>query len=222
MKTRLFALCALALVSLSGCISVKVYVDPSMAKTGYEDLRKPAEPLALKVNVEFLRNGKRVANAENELRGDVERILRATGVIVPSASAENGEISVTVNNVGDLGSAAGKGFATGMTFGLVGTSVQDGYEMSVTLTIHGSSVTKSGYKDVLISTVGNKKAPEGLTPTSPSAGFATVVEQMLLNALSDLQKDGYLASLETLLDRLLISISSANDLSQSPANITSS
>ena len=85
-----------------------------------------------------------------------------------------------------------KGFGTGLTFGLVGNTVRDGYEMTVALTLNGKSVTKTGYKHLLISTVGNATAPPGLKPTTPSAGVATIVEQMLLNALRDLQGDGLL------------------------------
>jgi len=190
-------------MALSGCISVKSYVDPTYARTAYEDLRKPAQVLALKVNVEFLRNGQRLPKADNEVRGHVERVLRGSGLITPSESAADGEITIAVDNVGDLGKSAAKGFGTGLTFGLAGSTVQDGYVMTVTLTTAGKTVTKSGYKHVLISTVGNKKGPEGLTPTTPGAAFGTIVEQMLLNVLGDLQKDGLLVRVDGRLPRWL-------------------
>ena len=191
---RLPIMALVCVVALTGCISVKSYVDPAYTKTHYENLKKPAEALPLKVNVEFSRNGKPLPKADDELRGNVERILRASGLVTPAESAANGEIMVRVNNVGDLGSAGAKGFGTGLTFGLVGSTVQDGYEMVVELTTNGTMVTKSGYKDVLVSTVGNKSAPKGLTPISPSAAFSTIVEQMLLNALGDFQADGLLVA----------------------------
>lgn len=192
MKLQVATLALASAVALSGCISVKSYVDPTYAKTAYQDLNKPAQVLALKVNVEFSLNGERLPTGDNEVRGHVERVLRGSGLVTPSDSAANGEITVTVNNVADLGKVAAKGFGTGLTFGLAGSTVQDGYEMTVTLATKDRTVTKSGYKHVLISTVGNKKGPEGLTPTTAAAGFGTIVEQMLLNALSDLQRDGLL------------------------------
>jgi hypothetical protein len=67
--------------------------------------------------------------------------------------------------------------------------VQDFYELRVTLTIDGKSVTR-GYQHVLITVVGSGSGPTGVAPTTLSAGFATVIEQMLLNALSDLQQYG--------------------------------
>jgi hypothetical protein len=186
------AIGALLVLGLSGCISVKSYVDPTYGKTGYQDLNKPAQPIAMRVNVEFSRQGKRLPRADNQLRGDVERVLRGSGLVAPQPDAAAAEITVSVNNVGDVGAAAAKGFGTGLTFGLAGSTVQDGYEMTVTLTRSGVSVTKSGYKHVIISTVGNKAGPPGLSPTTPSGAFGTVVEQLLLNALADFQKDGAL------------------------------
>ena len=188
--SSLFVVSTAALIC-SGCLSMKSYVDQSYSKVRYEDLSKSGQALALRVNVEFLRNGTRFPKADGELRGHVERVLRGSGLITPSASAD-GEITIAVDNVGDRGAAAAKGVGTGLTLGLAGSTVQDAYTMTVTLNAGGKTVTKAGYKHVLITTVGRKQAPAGLTPTTPTAGFGTVVEQMLLNALSDLQKDGLL------------------------------
>jgi len=192
MNCRLTFMALLSAIALSGCISIKSYVDPTYAKAGYEDLTRPSQAPALKVNAEFLRNGERLPKGDNELRGHVERVLRGSGLITPSDSASDGTVTVAVNNVGDVGKAAAKGFGTGLTFGLAGSTVQDGYEMTVTLYTNGQTVTKSDYKHVIITTVGNEKGPEGLVPTTPGAAFGTIVEQMLLNALGDFQKAGLL------------------------------
>lgn len=187
----LVVVCAMA---ISGCITSKSYVDPTFAKTRYEDLTRPAQPLPLRVNVQFSRNGTPMPQHDNELRRYVESVLRGSGLVTPSDSGASGTISVSVDNITDMGAAAAKGFGTGLTFGLVGSTVQDGYVMNVALATNGGTVTKSGYKHLLITTLGNTKGPEGVTPTSIAAGSATIVEQMLLNALSDLQKDGLLAN----------------------------
>jgi len=177
---------------LTGCISPKSYVDPSYTKTRYEDISRPAMPRALKVDIEFRRNGSRLPQGDDLTRAQVERVLRASGLVVPSQSADGGEILVTLNNLGDLRDAAATGFATGLTFGLAGSLVTDGYEMSVKLSINGTTVTKTGYKHAIHTTIGNRSGPAGLTPTTTAEAFATVVEQMLLNALGDLEREGYL------------------------------
>jgi hypothetical protein len=64
--------------------------------------------------------------------------------------------------------------------------------MSVKLSVNGTTVTKTGYKHAIYTTIGNRSGPSGLTPTTTTAAFAAIVEQMLLNALSDLEREGYL------------------------------
>jgi hypothetical protein len=187
-----FLLICIAVVFLSGCLSVKSYVDPTFGKTRYEDLVRPTAPLPLKVAIEFQRNGKAYPRAEKDVRGHVERVLRASGNVVPATDATD-EIKVVLNNVADIGGAVGKGIGTGLTFGAAGSLVQDGYEMTVSVTRGGKTVTKTGYRHILWSTVGNKKGPPGMTPTTLTDGFATIVEQLILNALKDLQADGLIA-----------------------------
>jgi hypothetical protein len=61
--------------------------------------------------------------------------------------------------------AVGKGFGTGLTFGLAGSHVTDGYEMTVRLT-QGTTVTERAYSHAILSTIGNASGPHGLTPVS--------------------------------------------------------
>jgi hypothetical protein len=65
-------------VPLSGCISAKTYADPTYAKARYEDLQHPIQPLAVEVNAQFERNGQRKLALDNQVRGRVEPVLRAT------------------------------------------------------------------------------------------------------------------------------------------------
>ena len=95
-----------------------------------------------------------------------------------------------------MGSAAAKGFGSGLTFGLIGTTVTDYYEVTIVYTDESGAVTSKDYKHALHTTIGNEKAPiEGVLPTTLADGFATVVEQVLLNFITDMQKDGKLTSL---------------------------
>lgn len=125
--------------------------------------------------------------------GHVERVVRATGIAVPTADSGAPQLKVIVNNIADLGSASAKGVGTGLTFGLAGSVVSDYYEMQVVLTRGQKTISKDGYKHALHSTIGNASGPAGLDPTTPAAGFGKIVEQMLLNALKDLDADPELA-----------------------------
>jgi len=173
---------------MTGCISAKSYVDPSYGKVKYEDLSRRTEPFRWKLVVEFMRNGSRLPTADAEVFGHVERVIRAAGII-PVTEVNAPELKVIVNNVADNGAAVGKGFGTGMTFGLVGSTVTDNYEMEVVLTDGNKVLRKSGYKHAIHTTVGNASGPQGLEPMSVTAAFGKVVEQLLLNALKEIEAD---------------------------------
>ena len=180
-------------MTLQGCISLHSYVDPQYHHAGYGDLVRPAPPYTLSVKVEFERNGQPKPAAEHEVRADIERSLRASGMVVPydgTVPAE-GEISFMLNNVTDIGNAAAKGFGTGLTFGLVGSHVTDGYEMTVRLT-QGSVVTERVYQHAIQSTVGNASPPPGMTAVSLSTAINQVIDDLVLNSLKDLQSAGML------------------------------
>lgn len=179
--------------SIFGCATTKSYVDPEYGRATYDDINRRSEPYKLKIIAEFQRNGKHLPRVDNELIGHVERVIRGSGFAVPATQGISGELKVIVNNVADLGKAAAKGFGTGLTFGLAGSTVTDFYEMEATLSINNKVIKKTNYKHALHSTVGVKKAPEGLEPMTASAAFGKIVEQLILNFLQDIQKSGELS-----------------------------
>lgn len=178
---------------LSACISAKSFVDPTQPKVSYEELTKRPELLKLKLAVEFQRNGQPYPRVDTILKDNVERVLRATGLIVPVDSAGDGEIKVTLNNIADIGGAAAKGFGTGLTFGLAGTTVMDAYEMSISISMGGKTVTKNEIKHALYTAIGNTTLPEGVEVFPMNVAFGRVVEQMIIRALHEMQKSGDLA-----------------------------
>ena len=127
------------------------------------------------------------------MREGAERILRSSGVIAPVADGEKGEILVVVNNIADVGDAKSQGFATGFTFGLVGTEVVDAYEMTVVVTMKGKVVARATASHALHSVIGNASIPQGVEILPDGAGFPRVLEQMLIQALRDIQKTKALA-----------------------------
>jgi hypothetical protein len=178
---------------VQGCISTHSYVDPQFHHASFGDLARSQPPYALSVKSEFQRNGVEQPRVERQLRDDVERTLRASGVVVPydGKGSADGEISIVVNNVTDLCSAAAKGFGTGLTLGLVGSHVMDGYEMTARLT-QSDSVEERKYQHAIISTVGNAAGPPGLTPVALATAFNQVVDDLVLNFLKDMQSEGRL------------------------------
>ena len=191
-KPFLIALLAVAAL-VSGCVSQKSFVDPTYPKVAYEEVKKRPVPLNLALTVEFQRNGEHLPSADRTLKDNTERVLRASGVIDPVAEAGAGTIKVVMNNIADLGAARAKGFGTGLTFGLVGTMATDRYEMSVTITRNGKTISRTGIQHALHTAIGNTSVPEGTETMPVTAAFERVLEQMLLRVLKDMQQSGQLA-----------------------------
>jgi hypothetical protein len=178
---------------LAGCVSSQSFLDPGYASTRYEDLAKRTEPLKLRLSVEFQRNGESFPRAEGLLRDGAERVLRASGLIVPVSEGGDGDIRIVMNNIADLDAARAKGFGTGLTLGISGTTVTDAYEMRVSVTRRGVTSATTG-KHALHTAIGNTTVPAGLQTMPIDQAFNRVLEQMLLAALRDLQKEGQLSS----------------------------
>jgi len=117
--------------SVVACVSTKTYVDPNFSGATYDDVNSVDEKYNARILIEFQRNGKLFERANKEVRGHVERTLRATGIIVPTTEDSPISLKVTVNNVADIGEAAAKGFGTGLTFGAAGSLVTDYYEIQI-------------------------------------------------------------------------------------------
>lgn len=195
MRSGKVALVLVFTLLATGCLTTKSYVDPTLPDVKYTDLtrRSPGEKIA--VNVEFQTNGKPKPEVSKAVLDKLVLTLRATGVfadVITQADPANDRLDVVMNNVADMGKAVGKGIGTGLTFGLAGSLVTDGYEFKATYRPVGKDPVVRNYKHAIHTTVGNKKGPPGLQPVPVGQAFDMVVEDLVLNLLRDLQKDGYL------------------------------
>ncbi len=188
----LLVICVLFL--LAGCISPKSYLDPSQPKIGYTDLTRPSKPIPLKLTTEFQRNGEPNPKANATLLDGSSRILRASGMIEPDGQNSVGSMHITVNNVADIATAATKGFGTGLTFGLIGSTVSDNYELTMQITINDKTITKAGIRNGIATAIGNTSTPAGVETFTPSLAFQKVLEQMILEALKQIQSDNSLSN----------------------------
>lgn len=189
MKKLKVGLACVLTMFLVGCISPKSYLDPTQPKLTYNDIKKTQAPVPLKLTTIFLRNGEPYPRANPTLLDNSSRILRATGIIDPDGSNSVGTITVTVNNVADTAAAAGKGFGTGLTLGLVGSTVSDNYELTMAISINNKTISKSGIQNGIYTAIGNTSIPAGAEPLTASLAFQKVLEQMILKALKEIQLD---------------------------------
>jgi len=192
---RLFALLCASLM-LSGCLSPKMYIDPTLPRVAKEDLRASAAPQPIQLLYEFQTKGSPNARATERTRDKVQQTASDSGLfsaVAVEPQANQRRLTIVINNVPLTQDAAAKGFGTGLTFGLIGSSVSDGYECSAVLLVPGAEPLKLEYKHAIHSTIGNAPAPMGLTaePTVRDA-VNKLVEQLTLSVLRDVSKSGRL------------------------------
>jgi hypothetical protein len=177
----------------AGCLSVKAYVDPQLPKVTYTDLLVRHDPRPLVLMVEFHRNGKPAtlgASTAREAARAVVENSRLFSSLLDEPSGDIDRLEIVLDNVADLGEAAGRGAATGATFGAQGSQVTDGYIFTATFRPVGKQAVTKVYRHAIHSTVGNVEGPPGLLPEeSVRAAFNKVVEGLVLNLLLDLQKE---------------------------------
>lgn len=184
---------SIALVT-SGCLSTKAYVDPQFRRATFTDVKPSDNPKPVLVEASFQVNGKDRPSVNQLVFSRAMKVLRAAKVFADGNTNRQAiaHLKIVVNNIGDLGGAAGKGVGTGLTLGLAGSEVVDNYEMTVVYTpAAGSPITKI-YKHALHTTIGVHSAPPNLEPVPRELAFDQVMQDMLLNFLSDLQKEGAL------------------------------
>lgn len=189
----------LVALALGGCVSSKSYVDPKYKEVSYSDVSRVQDLYGVRINVDFQRNGKSLPAANGELRSSVERVLRASGVVIPTTGPTDLGIKVTCNNVADMGGAAAKGLGTGLTLGLAGTAVTDFYQVTIEFRQGGELISKR-YDHAIHTTIGNKAPPvQGVMATSAPNAFSGVVEDVILQFLKEMQEANVLTFNELLL-----------------------
>ena len=177
----------------TGCLSAKHYVDPTFHDANYLSIKTPDSPRPIVVIATFQVNGKPKKEADPIVFRKVTKVLAATRIFIEATNAQTNQaarLEIVVNNIADIGSAEGKGFGTGLTLGLAGSEIVDRYEMTAIYTPAGGLPIKKIYKHAIYSTIGAHSAPAGMEPVSIEDAFDQVVEDMLLNFLRDLQKNG--------------------------------
>lgn len=189
------AVIALAVVISAGCISPQSYVDPQFRETKLGDV-KPAKALyPTRLEVKFLRNGEPLPAVDEQLRGDVEKALAASGVLVVGDGGSAYLLTVVANNLGDVDEAFAKGFGAGLTFGAVGTTVTDYYEFQISLTDSQGKAISRDYKHAIHTVIGNDAAPvNGEQPQDLNGAFSIVVRDVVDNFLRAMQADGQLTT----------------------------
>ena len=174
---------------LSGCLTTKMYVDPALPVVTKAELPAISDPQPAALLFEFRTKGNPNARATKEVRPMVISALQESGLFSTLTDTTNdpagAQLKIVIDNIPLTDNAAAKGFGTGLTFGLAGSMVTDGYVATATYTANGKT-TETTVKHAIHTTVGNHGGPDGLEAVPMQTAVSTIVNQMVLTALKNL------------------------------------
>ncbi|HKR41655.1 MAG TPA: hypothetical protein VJU59_18610 [Paraburkholderia sp.] len=176
-------------LSLSACMTPHSYVDAKLGDTDYSTLKKSATPQAVQLLVEFQTKGVANARATEYVRSHVYEQVSQSGLfsqVSYSPVASGRKLSILINNVPLSDNAAAKGFGVGLTFGLVGTMITDGYECTASYVEPGHDAVTKVVKHAIYTTIGNTSGPEGLKSMPLQQASDTALRQLVAKSLAEL------------------------------------
>lgn len=171
-----------------------MYVDGTTKLIDPSQFKKPDSPHPVQVLFEFQTKGVANANATGFVSTKVMELIKDSGLFsqVAQAPVDGGALlSVTINNVPITDDAFAKGFATGFTFGLVGSTVTDGYVCTARYssgTVSTPIVKQARHS--IHTTLGSAGAPANATRAAdPKEAVYTMTGGIISNVLNDLSQD---------------------------------
>lgn len=183
---------AVAAATLSGCAAF--YVDTTLGETKPEEIRKPAQPKPVQYLFTFQTKGQPNAQATGLLKAQVVEQVQASGLFsqVSDAPVEGGSLlNITINNVPITQDAAAQGFATGLTLGLAGSTVTDGYigTLDYLPPAPGSKLSLTANHAIHATIGSSSPPPHAEKAESAEAAVRKMVRQLVGRGLKDLSQD---------------------------------
>ncbi|WP_260293719.1 hypothetical protein [Sedimenticola hydrogenitrophicus] len=182
----------LSIALLSGCANM--YVDNGTREISTDQYAKPEPLRPVQALFEFQTKGVLNARATDLLKVKVLDQVKSSGLFsdVSEEPVTGGALlSITLNNVPVTDDAFSKGFVTGLTFGLAGSQVTDGYVCTARYVgdTSGQAIEKKA-RHAIHTTVGNAAAPANATKAVDTEDAVyTMTRQVVSNVLNDLSHD---------------------------------
>jgi len=184
---------ALAMLGMSGCLSMTSYVDPNLKDVAAQERVQVTDKRPVQFIFAFQTNGATNSNATSQFSAKATEYVKASGLFseVSTSPVSNGAVlSLTINNVAQDG-AASQGFVTGLTLGLAASTVTDNYVATAKYAgSAGAAPVSVERRHAIHTTVGAGSGPAGLTPSkSIDEAFDTVMRQLIGNLMNDVAKN---------------------------------
>jgi len=185
-------LLALVLPILPGCANF--YVDGNTKEVQPAQFHKPAAPQPTQFFYEFQTKGVANAAATGQTRGTVLAQVKSSGLFStvseePVTGGRN--LSIVVNNVPMTDDAFNKGFVTGLTFGIAGSHVSDGYVCTARYRANATApaVTKQA-RHAIHTTLGSGDPPANAVKTDGvKEAVDLMLHQLVSNVLNEISHD---------------------------------
>lgn len=179
-------------IALTGCANF--YVDTATKEVPASEYKKPAQPAPVQLLFEFQTKGTLNTRATAHLKEQITDLVKTSGLfseVVEAAVPGGATLSVTLNNVPLTDNAFGKGFVTGLTFGLAGSQVSDGYVCTVKyLSDKRPEPIVKVARHAIHTTMGASSAPPNAVKSeSIDVAVRTMTRQIVSTALNDLSQD---------------------------------
>lgn len=185
-----------ATLSTLGVGCTTLYVDNTLGDTPPSAYHRPSTLRPVQVLFVFKTKGTDNVRATTALRKDVMDTVQQSGLfsaIGPDPVSGGALLSITVDNVPITSQqeAVAKGFATGLTLGLAGSEVTDGYVCTIEyIPATGASKITVTEHHALHATVGAHSAPANSTRApSMKAGVQIMLHQIVAAGLKDMSLD---------------------------------
>ena len=171
------------------------YVDPTLGETAAADLKKPSEPQPIQLLYEFRTHGVSNAQVTESSKPLVVEDVTKSGLFsaVSATPVPSGrKLAIVIDNVPEA-DASKKGFKTGLTFGLAGSTVTDDYVCTFSYLEPGHDPITTDVHHAIYTTVGVTQGPDGLKPVPIHDAFTTVLRQVVERGLANIDRASDLA-----------------------------
>lgn len=191
-RVALLSACLLGSLSLGGCGTF--YIDDQLKDVAAADKAKVASPQPVQMLFEFQTKGVLNSRATDVVKKDAEAVVKDSGLFlavtetpVPSGAV----VSLTINNVPLQDDAFAKGFVTGFTFGLVGSTVGDGYICTVDYLPPGggAKITKTTRDAIYTSMGASSDPPHARKMKSADEAVKAMTKKCLANPLNEVGRE---------------------------------
>jgi len=200
-RTRTWAIgtaVALGVIGLAGAASAASYVDATLGEIKPADKVTIASPQPVQLLFEFQTKGALNARATKLLKEKARDAVKSTGLFsdISDNPVANGAIlQITINDApqpGDMADAEGKGFVTGATFFVAGSTVRENYICTIDYVAGPAApkITKTASDGVYFQMGIINKAPVGAVKIgSLNDAIFAMTRFIVINPLNALASD---------------------------------